>query len=179
MRAGKIVTIFGSSRVKIGSKAYEEAYQLGKLLAEAGFVVCNGGYGGIMEASSKGAKEAGGKTVGITTELFRSRSINHWIDIESRAETYVERLMVITSVADAFIVLKGGIGTLAEMTFVWVLTTVGELRRPIVLVGSAWQGTIDDLSKRLLITRRETEVLKMVKTPEETVELLNEFWPDR
>ena len=178
MGSGKIVTIFGSSRAKKGSKAYEEAYKLGKSLAEAGFVVCNGGYRGIMEASSKGAKEAGGKTVGITTEAFEKSPPNSWVDIESRSKSYMERLMVITSVADAFIVLKGGIGTLAEMTFSWTLTTVGELRKPIVLVGEAWQRTIDILSEHLLITRSDIRTLKLVKTPEEAVELLNEFWGD-
>ena len=179
MEAGKIVTIFGSSRTKKGTKAYQEAYQLGKLLAEAGFIICNGGYGGIMEASSRGAKEAGGKTVGITADLFRNRSPNEWIDIESRSGSYMERIMVITSIADAYIVLKGGIGTLAEMTFVWASTTVGELRKPIVLVGDAWQKTIDDLSENLLITCRDAEVLKVVGIPEEAVELLNELWFDR
>jgi uncharacterized protein (TIGR00725 family) len=179
MGSGRIVTIFGSSRVKTGSKAYKEAYRLGKLLAEAGFVVCNGGYGGIMAASSRGAKEAGGKTVGITTEVFKNASPNPWVDIESRAESYIERLMIITSIADAFIVLRGGIGTLAEMTSVWASATVGELRKPIVLVGGAWQKTIDDLSKRLLITHREIEVLKFARTPEEAVELLDEPWSDK
>ena len=63
MESEKIITVFGSSRTKKGGGPYKEAYQLGKLLAEAGFVVCNGGYGGLMDASARGAKEAGGKTV--------------------------------------------------------------------------------------------------------------------
>ena len=172
MEPGKIVTVFGSSRTRSSTKAYEEAYQLGRLLAEAGFIVCNGGYRGIMEASAKGAKEAGGKTVGITAKAFRNASPNPWIDIESRAESYMERLMVITCVADAFVVLKGGIGTLAETTLVWTLTAVGELQKPIVLVGDAWQKTLDGLSKHLLITRRDMEMLKLVETPKEAVEVL-------
>lgn len=179
MESGKIITVFGSSRAKKGARPYEEAYQLGKLLAEAGFVVCNGGYGGLMEASARGAKEAGGRTVGITTEVFGNSVSNSWLDVESRAESYMQRLMIMTSVADAFIVLKGGIGTLAEMTFVWTLTAVGELRKPIVLVGDAWRKTIDDLSKRLLIRGRDMDILKMVKTPEEAAEWLDEFWSGR
>jgi hypothetical protein len=179
METGKIVTIFGSSRVRRGTEAYQEAYQIGKLLAEAGFIVCNGGYGGTMEASARGAREAGGKTVGITTDLFRNSSPNRWIDVESRTKSYMERVMIITSVADAYVVLRGGIGTLAEMTFVWASTTVGELRKPIVLVGDAWQETIDCLSEKLLITRRDTKVLKVVETPEEAVRLLDELWFDR
>lgn len=179
MASGKVITVFGSSRAKSGSKAYEEAYRLGKLLAEAGFIVCNGGYGGIMAASSRGAREVGGKTVGITTEIFRNSSPNSWIDVERQAENSMQRLMVMIAVADAFIVLKGGIGTLAEMTSVWSMTAVGEMRKPIVLIGDAWQKTIDALSEHLLITRSNMEVLKMAKTPEEALELLYEFWPDK
>ena len=179
MEQDKIVTVFGGSRIKKKGKSYEEAYQLGKLLAEAGFVVCNGGYGGTMEASSRGAKEAGGRTVGITTAVFKNSSPNSWLDVESQAESYTQRTMIMTSVADAFIVLKGGIGTLAEMTSVWTLAAVGELKKPIVLVGDAWQKALDDLSRHLLIRKRDTEILKMVRTPEEAVEWLGEFWSAR
>ena len=175
----KIVTVFGSSRAKKGGRPYEEAYQLGKLLAEAGFTVCNGGYGGAMEASARGAKEAGGRTVGVATEVFGNAVSNSWLDVESQAESYIQRMMIMTSLADAFVVLKGGIGTLTEMTFVWTLAAVGELRKPIVLVGDAWRKTVDDLSKRLLIRVRDTEILKMAQTPEEAAEWLDEFWSDR
>ena len=173
MKSAKVVTIFGSSRTKKNSKEDKAAYQLGKLLAEAGFIVCNGGYGGTMAASSRGAKEAGGKTIGITTEIFKKASPNSWIDVKGEAESSMQRLMVMTSLADAFIVLKGGIGTLAEMTFVWASASVRELRKPIVLVGDAWQKTIDRLSEHLLITNRNIELLKLVKTPEEAVDFLN------
>lgn len=179
MEPGKIITVFGSARIQKDGKAYKEAYQLGKLLAEAGFVVCNGGYGGTMEASSRGAKEAGGETVGITTEVFGNSSPNQWLNVKSRAESYVERMMILTSLADAFVVLRGGIGTLTEMTFAWTLTAVGELRNPIILVGDAWRKTVEDLSKRLLIRKRDTAVLEIVKTPEEATEWLNDFWSDR
>ena len=179
MEPEKIVTVFGGSRIRKKGGSYEEAYKLGKLLAEAGFVVCNGGYGGSMEASSRGAKEAGGRTVGITTAVFKNSSPNSWLDVESQAESYTQRTMIMTSVADAFIVLKGGIGTLAEMTSVWTLTAVGELKKPIILIGDAWQKVMDDLSKHLLIRKRDTEILKMVKTPEEAVEWLDEFWSAR
>ena len=90
MESGKIVTVFGSSRAKKGGRPYEEAYQLGRLLAQADFIVCNGGYGGLMEASARGAKEAGGKTVGVTTEAFGKSSPNAWLDVESRAENYIQ-----------------------------------------------------------------------------------------
>lgn len=179
MKSRKIVTIFGSSRIKEGSKAYKEAYQVGKLLAESGFTICNGGYSGTMTASARGAKEAGGKTVGITTETFKNALSSSWLDVESKAETYTQRMMIMVSVADAFIALRGGIGTLAEVTFVWTLAAVGELHKPIILIGDSWRKAIEDLSERLMIRKRDTDILKMVKTPEEAMEWLNEAWSDR
>ena len=62
----KIITIFGTGRAKPGDAAYALAYELGKLLVEAGFTIANGGYGGTMSAAARGAVEAGGKTIGVT-----------------------------------------------------------------------------------------------------------------
>jgi uncharacterized protein (TIGR00730 family) len=179
MKSKKIITVFGSSRTRKNTKAYAEAYQLGKLIAEAGFVLCNGGYGGTMTASSRGAREAGGKTIGITTEVFKSKTPNEWIEIKSQTESYAERMMVLTSVADAFIALRGGIGTLTEMTLVWTLDSVGEIHKPIILVGDAWEKTIDGLSKHLLIRDSDKKVLTLVKTPEEALDVLNDLWSDK
>jgi len=65
------------------------------------------------------------------------------------------------------------------MTFVWTLVAVGEIQKPIILVGDVWQKTMGDLSKHLMIRERDTRILKMVKTIEEAAEWLNEFWPDK
>ena len=82
----KTITVFGSSRPRAGDPYYEEARQLGDALAARGFAVCSGGYGGVMEAVSRGAKEAGGKTLAVTAKFFRSRA-NAWIDEEISVET--------------------------------------------------------------------------------------------
>jgi len=177
MGSERIITVFGSSRAAKNSRGYKEAYQTGKLLAEAGFIVCNGGYGGTMAASAKGAKEAGGQTIGVTVNAFRKANPNEWIDIESRSESSMERLMVMVSVADAFLVLRGGIGTLAEMAFVWSSIAVGELQKPVILVGKDWQKAIDALSKHLMIRERDEEKLYLVGTPEEAVKMLDDLIP--
>ena len=134
METKKIVTVFGGSRINKNGGPYKEAYLLGKLLAEAGFIVCIGGYGGTMAASAKGAKEAGGKTVGITSEVFGKSSSNPWLDVENKADSYAQRMLIMSSVADAFVVLKGGIGTLSEMAFAWTLIAVDELKAPVILI---------------------------------------------
>jgi hypothetical protein len=175
MASEKIVTVFGSSRAVENSSRYKEAYHLGKLLAEAGFTVCNGGYGGTMAATSKGAKEAGGKTVGVTIDVFKKSTPNDWIDVESRAKSSRERLMIMTSIADAFIVLRGGIGTLAEMAFVWSSAAIGELGKPVILLGDSWRKAVDAMAEHLLIRSQDKAVLTFAETPEEALELLKEL----
>ena len=168
----KVVKVFGSSRAKPESNTYKQAFELGGLLAEAGFVVCNGGYTGIMEASLQGAKRSGGRTIGITTEVFKQKTVSPLIDEEVRTENYIERLEKLIYTANAFVVLKGGIGTLSEFSLVWCLVVIGEVRKPIILVGDSWQKVIKNMQKHLIMTYQETQVLSIVKTPETAVELL-------
>src|SRR3979490_3506641 len=106
-----IVTVFGSSRPRQGDADYEEARILGRALAKHGFSVCSGGFGGVMEGVSRGAKENGGKTYGVTAEFFK-RKANAWIDTEVRMETWDDRLFELIRLADGFVVCKGGTGTL-------------------------------------------------------------------
>ena len=87
----QIITVFGSSRPREGDSHYAMAQSLGAALAAQGFAVCSGGYGGVMEAVSRGAKEAGGRTLAVTAEFFRARA-NRWVDEEVRVTTWQERL---------------------------------------------------------------------------------------
>src|SRR3974390_2511570 len=79
MSGEKIVTVFGGSRPEAGAAEYEEARALGAALSKRGLAVCTGGYGGTMEAASRGAKESGGKVYGVTAEFF-ARKANEWVD---------------------------------------------------------------------------------------------------
>ena len=94
-----IITVFGSARPVEGDTFYEEARILGRELGTAGYVVCNGGYGGTMEASARGAKEAGGKTIGVVSEFF-SIEPNPWIDKRVVVKSLTDRLMELISLAD-------------------------------------------------------------------------------
>jgi uncharacterized protein (TIGR00725 family) len=143
MRAEKIVTVFGSSRPKAGDSEYEEARELGKLLAQRGFAVCSGGFGGVMEGVSRGAKEGGGKTYGVTAEFFK-RKANAWVDTEVRMGTWDERLFELIRLADGFAVCKGGTGTLVELAVVWEMLNKSVIAgKPIVVVGDFWQPILD------------------------------------
>jgi uncharacterized protein (TIGR00730 family) len=140
----KIVTVFGSSRPHEGEADYEEARVLGRALAKHGFAVCSGGYGGVMEAVSRGAKEAGGKTYGVTAEFFTAAKLNSWIDTEVRMKTWEERLFELIRLADGFVACKGGTGTLVELAVVWEMLNKSVMSgKPFAVLGDFWQPVLD------------------------------------
>src|SRR5437879_13163154 len=105
-----IVTVFGSSRPREGDADYEEARILGRALAKHGFSVCSGGYGGGMEAVSRGAKEGGGKTYGGTRDFFKTAKLNTGDDLEGRRKSWGGRLFGLIGCAVAFVAGEGGSG---------------------------------------------------------------------
>lgn len=141
------ITVFGGAQPKEGTPAYEEARELGSLLAQRGHAVLTGGYMGTMEAVSRGAHEAGGHVIGVTCidiEEWRNTSPNQWVKEERRKKTLIERLQTIIEGCDAAIALPGGAGTLTEVSLMWNLMIVESLpRRPLILIGSGWQSTFD------------------------------------
>jgi uncharacterized protein (TIGR00730 family) len=139
-----IVTVFGSSRPREGDADYEEARVLGRALAKHGFLVCSGGYGGVMEAVSRGAKEAGGKTTGVTADFFKAAKLNAWIDEEVRMKTWEERLFELIRRADGFVACKGGTGTLVELAVVWEMLNKSVMAgKPLAVLGDFWQPILD------------------------------------
>ncbi len=144
MRQEKIVTVFGSSRPREGEADYDEARVLGRALAKHGFAVCSGGYGGVMEAVSRGAKEAGGKTYGVTAEFFTAAKLNSWVDTEVRMKTWEERLFELIRLADGFVACKGGTGTLVELAVVWEMLNKSVMSgKPFTVLGDFWQPVLD------------------------------------
>src|SRR5258707_11122780 len=139
-----IVTVFGSSRPHEGDADYEEARVLGRALARHGFSICSGGYGGVMEAVSRGAKEASGKTYGVTADFFKNAKLNAWIDLEVRMKSWEERLFELIRRADAFVACKGGTGTLVELAGVWEMMNKSVMSgKPFAVLGDFWQPVLD------------------------------------
>ncbi|MBK6793392.1 MAG: LOG family protein [Anaerolineales bacterium] len=141
------VTVFGGAQPKEGTPAYEEARELGSLLAQRKHAVLTGGYMGTMEAVSRGASEAGGHVIGVTCidiEEWRKSKPNPWVKEERRKQTLMDRLTALVQGCDAAIALPGGAGTLTEVSLMWNLMIVESLpRRPLILIGSGWQSTFD------------------------------------
>ncbi|MGA9365561.1 MAG: LOG family protein [Bacteroidota bacterium] len=177
MSTSKVVTIFGSSKPHQGEPDYLLARELGRLIASAGYTICNGGYGGTMEAAARGAKEAGGLTIGVTMEFIRPQA-NQWTDKIIVVKTLVDRLMKLIELGDAYVALRGGTGTLLELAAVWELMNKRVIKsRPVVVVGEFWTSTVETVKRELTLEGLEwsTKHVTVAKTPEECVRVLKDL----
>src|SRR6266851_7638144 len=176
-----IVTIFGSSRPREGDAEYEEARVLGRALAKHGFSVCSGGYGGVMEAVSRGAKEAGGKTYGVTAEFFKAAKLNPWIDVEVRKKTWEERLFELIRMAHGFVACKGGTGTLVELAVVWEMLNKSVMTgKPLAVLGNFWTPIIEcvrevELGHHSPWGEASGRLIHVAATPKEAAHYLKEI----
>ena len=173
------ITVFGGAQPKEGSSSYEEARELGKLLAERGHAVLTGGYMGTMEAVSRGASDAGGHVIGVTCidiEEWRKTSPNQWVKEERRKKSLIERLQALIEGCDAAIALSGGTGTLVEISLMWNLMIVESLPpRPLILVGRGWQSTFDQFFKEFesYMPIHQRELLYFAEDVKTAVEIIN------
>ncbi|MFZ0492200.1 MAG: LOG family protein [Acidimicrobiia bacterium] len=150
-----IIAVIGSSQTRRDEADYKDAVRLGRTLATAGLTVASGGYGGLMEAVSEGAAEAGGSVIGVTApSVFPGRtSVNPFVTDERAADTLTERIHQLIHHSDAVVALPGSIGTLTELMSAWNLAFVapfsGRAPKPIVAVGPLWAELVPLLARRL------------------------------
>lgn len=172
----RTIAVFGSSEPLAGDPLYEAARETGRLLALSGYAVATGGYGGVMEGASRGAVEAGGRTIGVTCSIFSDRTANPWI-VETRTTVDLyERQRVLVEIARGYVVLPGKSGTLAELTLVWALHRAGSLpRRPVVLLGAGWVHFLRHLVQGSMIEPEQLAITRAVGTPVEAVGALDAF----
>ena len=150
------ITVFGSSRPKFGDEEYLIAYELGRRLAQEGYVICNGGYGGTMEASAYGAKEGGGKSVGVVCDRFGDTA-NRYITETIHVQTHSERLHKLIELGDAYVILKGSTGTLVELALVWEYMNKSIIPvKPIIVVGEFWKAVIETLDTEFMFEGRRS-----------------------
>lgn len=170
----KRITVFGGSRCGPDAAEYKEALKLGRLLVEAGFDVCSGGYAGVMEAISRGAHEAGGHVIGVTMEQFKSAPNPYLKKIEPSADFY-SRLQILIRESVGYIALRGGMGTVTEISLVWNKLVMKVLPpRPLILLGDCWPRAIECLREHLVISDGDLAHLSFSNTAEEAVALLGE-----
>lgn len=138
----KLIAVFGPGSVDSESDLYREALHLGTLLANHHFVTITGGYGGTMEAASRGARESGGATIGVTAEVYFARGIevNPYVTKEIRVKSANDRLMELIDLADAYTAIGNSTGTLNEVLTAWDYMTKNFIPiKPIILIGEDWR----------------------------------------
>lgn len=147
----KTVSVFGSARVQPGHPYYQQAEAIGRLLGQAGMTVITGGYGGVMEAASKGARELGGRAVGVTVRSWersgRRLGPNPYLTELVSYDGLTDRLLHVVKRCDAAVACGGGIGTLSEVMMIWSFVQTGEIQAvPIVLLGDQWGPLLEALA---------------------------------
>lgn len=171
---GKIVTIFGGSKCGPNSPEYLDAKDLGRRLAEAGFTICTGGYLGIMEAASRGAREAGGRVFGIVMNQFKSEP-NRYLTDKVATDHFYDRLQNLISRSVGFVAFKGGMGTVTEISLVWNKLQTRVLdRRPIVLIGDCWKNVVDSWQSNLVVSKDDVAFLDFADNAEEASKIIIE-----
>jgi uncharacterized protein (TIGR00730 family) len=150
--SGPCVTVFGSARFAEGHPYYEMARQVGRLLAEQGFAVMTGGGPGVMEAANRGAKEAGGFSLGCNIHLPKEQKPNPYLDRFVEFEHFFVRKVMLVKYSSAFIVLPGGFGTLDEAFEVITLMQTRKLDSfPVVALGGVfWDELAEFLTSTLV-----------------------------
>jgi uncharacterized protein (TIGR00730 family) len=145
----KTVTIFGTRKASEGDELWQLARDIGKACAQAGFAIANGGYTGTMEAAARGALEAGGHTIGVTCSAFGDGGLNPFIRQEVRCPALPDRLAKLIELGDAYVVLRGGTGTLLELAEVWELTNKRFLSpaKPIIITPGFWKPLVEMMAQ--------------------------------
>lgn len=184
-RIGPCVSIFGSARTKPGHKYYELAENIARKIVEAGYGVITGGGPGIMEAGNKGAHLGGGTSVGLNIDLPFEQHDNPYIDNDKNLnfDYFFVRKVMFVKYSQGFVVMPGGFGTLDELFEAITLIQTKKIGKfPIILVGSDFWGGLMDwirvvlLDKYINISSGDLDLIKIVDTEEEVIEVLDSFY---
>ena len=173
MKSDIAISVFGGYKQEVGDGLYETAEEVGRLIAERGWTLVNGGYSGSMEASARGAKAAGGRTVGVACEVF-SREPNPYMDEIVPTSDLYERLRVLLDRGDGYVALPGATGTLAEVAMVWEFLAKGLMpQKPMALLGEFWQPLFDMLVPRPGVKAAAGGRVRVVASPAEAIDMLS------
>jgi len=176
---GPAVTVFGSARTPAGHPDYELVREVGACLGAAGYAVITGGGPGLMEAANRGARDAGGLSIGCNIELPHEQALNAYLDIGLRFRHFFARKMMFVRYACAFVIGPGGYGTLDELFEALTLIQTRTIRHfPVILLGDGeWRGLLDWLREGALangrIDAQDLEVMRVVEHPSEVCTIVD------
>jgi hypothetical protein len=179
---GKAVSIFGSSRVKPNNKYYKLTEETAYLLAKEGYAIITGSGPAIMEAANKGAKRAGGRSVGLNIQIPHEQKPNKYVDTLLDFRYFFVRKVMFVKYAKAFVIMPGGYGTLDEFTEAINLIQTERIDKfPVILFGSEyWKGMLDWLDDTVLkngnISKKDLNIFTVVDEPKEVVEVIKKFY---
>jgi uncharacterized protein (TIGR00730 family) len=172
------VTIFGSARSKPGDKYYTMAEELGRLLAKEGFAVITGGGPGIMEAANKGAKEAGGQSIGLNIVLPFEQKLNTYTNVHINFRYFFVRKVMFVKYAISYVIFPGGFGTLDELFEALTLIQTDKLKPfPVIMIGPEyWDGLLnwinDTMLQQGMISPEDRWIFTLVDSPRDAVEII-------
>ncbi len=178
----KAVSIFGSGRFKANSKYYKLCEETAYLLAKEGYAIITGSGPSIMEAANKGAKRAGGHSVGLNIQIPLEQVPNKYVDTLLDFRYFFVRKVMFVKYAKAFVIMPGGYGTLDEfMEAITLIQTNRISKFPVVVMGSQyWDGLLhwlkDTLLKHGSIARKDLDIFTLVDTPAEAVKVITKFY---
>lgn len=184
-RIGPSVSIFGSARTKSDHKYYKLAEEIAFKISKAGYGVISGGGPGIMEAANKGAHLGGGASVGLNIDLPFEQHFNAYIDSDKNLQFdyFFVRKVMFVKYSQGFVVMPGGFGTLDELFEAMTLIQTKKIGKfPIILVGTEfWSGLISWITDVLLekyakISPEDMNLIKIVDTSDEVVEIIDNFY---
>lgn len=182
-RAAPAVSIFGSARMKPGSEYYELTRQVAYSLAQTGYAIVSGGGGGLMEAANRGAKEAGGESIGLNIKLPFEQKSNDYIDPDKLMtfHHFFVRKVMFVKYAQGFVVMPGGFGTLDEFSEAITLIQTQKTKPfPVILmVSSYWRKLLDWMRETALkencIAEKDLDIFHLCDKPEEVVQIIKDF----
>jgi uncharacterized protein (TIGR00730 family) len=170
----RIVTIFGGAKCHESDPEYAQAMRVGALLAAAGYTICTGGYLGVMEGASRGAHEAGGRVLGIVMNQFKTEP-NRYLTEKVATPHFYERLQRLITRSVGFVALRGGMGTVTELSLVWnKIQTKVIGPRPLVLLGDCWRPVVRSWQENLVVSEEDVAALDFASTAEEAVAIVKE-----
>jgi len=181
-KLGPAVTIFGSARSRPGDKYYKLTEKLAYKLAKAKYAVITGAGSGIMEAANKGAKKAGGKSVGLNIDVPVVQNPNKYITQLIDFRYFFCRKVMFVKYAKAFVVVPGGFGTMDEFFESITLIQTERIRPfPVVLIGKEyWQGVMDWMKEHMLksdlIRKKDLNIFKITDSPDEVLKIIKDFY---
>lgn len=174
------VTFFGDSAIPEGDPIYNSVFAASKLLAENGFTIVDGGGPGIMKAATDGAESVNGKTVAVywqpkLASIFEGKNLANVTDESETFSNYMSRTLGLIEKGDAYVVCKGGTGTISEFGMVWALAKLYYgCHKPVILYGDFWDKLITSIQEQMYIDEKELGVLYNANTPEEVISLITE-----